>query len=164
MLLGDFNMDTPAATKLTAKLGAGLQQAKVTNSAGSRYNKATVGRMIDHIFYVRLNSRSNWCTANRFLDLSDHMPITAQLNIDSLEIQKKSTRLIVKKILLAGDKFTSNNRFAALADVKTALDELFNDLKYAVWAQSARIGAVGATGESIKTVLSKNTLKKLKGA
>ncbi|OMJ21910.1 hypothetical protein AYI70_g3184 [Smittium culicis] len=29
-------MDTPAATKLTAKLGAGLQQAKVTNSAGSR--------------------------------------------------------------------------------------------------------------------------------
>ncbi|OMJ15429.1 hypothetical protein AYI70_g7278 [Smittium culicis] len=155
-------MDTPASIRLTAKLGAGLQQAKVTNSAGSRYNKATVGRMIDHIFYVGLNSRPNWCTANRFMDLSDHMPITAQWNIDSLEVPKKSARLSVKKILLAGSKFTSNNRFTALADANIALDELFNGLTDAAWAQSARIGAVEATGEVFKTVLSKNTLKKIK--
>ncbi|OMJ15994.1 hypothetical protein AYI70_g6889, partial [Smittium culicis] len=78
-------MDSSASTKLTLKLGTGLQQAKVTNSVGSRYNKTTVGRMIDHIFYVGLNSRPNWCTASRFMDLSDHMPITAQWNIESLE-------------------------------------------------------------------------------
>ncbi|OMJ14963.1 hypothetical protein AYI69_g8366, partial [Smittium culicis] len=41
-------MEIPTTTKLAAKLGARLQQAKVTYSAGSRYNKNTVGRMIDH--------------------------------------------------------------------------------------------------------------------
>ncbi|OMJ20070.1 hypothetical protein AYI70_g4343, partial [Smittium culicis] len=155
-------MDSSASTKLTLKLGTGFQQAKVSNSVGSRYNKTTVGRMIDHIFYVGLNSRPNWCTANRFLDLSDHMPITAQWNIDSLEVPKKSARLSVKKILLAGSKFTSNNRFAALADANIALDELCDGLIDSVWDQSARLGATAAPGEVFKTVLSKNALKKIK--
>ncbi|OMJ15458.1 RNA-directed DNA polymerase from mobile element jockey [Smittium culicis] len=61
-------MDTPASKKFTLKLGTGFQHAKVTNSTGSR-----------------LNSRPNWCTANRFLDLSDHMPIAAQCILDALE-------------------------------------------------------------------------------
>ncbi|OMJ22562.1 hypothetical protein AYI69_g5336, partial [Smittium culicis] len=41
--------------------------------------------MIDHIYYAGLNSRPNWCTVNRYMDLSDHMPITAQWTLDALE-------------------------------------------------------------------------------
>ncbi|OMJ23460.1 hypothetical protein AYI70_g2254 [Smittium culicis] len=69
LLLRDLNMDTLASIRLTLKMGTGFQKAKVSNSKGSRYNKGTVGRMIDHIYYAGLNSRPNWCTANRFLDL-----------------------------------------------------------------------------------------------
>ncbi|OMJ15842.1 Transposon TX1 protein, partial [Smittium culicis] len=159
---GDFNMDTPASIRLTAKLGAGLQLARVSNSKGSRYNKTSVGRMIDHVYYAGLNSRPNWCTANRFLDLSDHMPITAQWNIDSLEVPAKKLKINGKKILLDPEKFTSNNRFAVLADGNLALDELCEGLIENVWAQSARLCATGTPGEAIKTVLSKNALKKIK--
>ncbi|OMJ29256.1 hypothetical protein AYI69_g1251 [Smittium culicis] len=88
-MLGDFNMETPASKKFALKLGTGFQHAKVDNSTGSRYIKNTVGRMIDHIYYAGLNSRPNWCTANRYLDLSDHMLITAQWNLDALEADRK---------------------------------------------------------------------------
>ncbi|OMJ14623.1 Transposon TX1 uncharacterized [Smittium culicis] len=83
-------MDTPASKKFALKLGTGLQHPKVSNSTGSRYNKNTVGRMIDHIYYAGLNSRPNWCTANIFLDLSDHTPITAQWTLDVLEADRKA--------------------------------------------------------------------------
>ncbi|OMJ14102.1 hypothetical protein AYI70_g8097 [Smittium culicis] len=159
LLLGDFNMDTPTATKLTAKLGAGLQQAKGSNSADSRYNKATLKRIIDHIFYVGLNSRPNWCTENRFLYLYDHMSITAQWNIDSLEAPKKSARLSVKKILLAGDKFTSNNRIEALADANIALDELCDGLTDAFLAQSAHIVSNGPVYDLDKNLITENQNK-----
>ncbi|OMJ27368.1 hypothetical protein AYI69_g3194, partial [Smittium culicis] len=78
-------MDPPASKKFALKLGTGFQHAKVTNSTGSRYNKNTVGRMIDHIYYAGLNSRPNWSTVNRYLDLSGHIPITAQWTLDTLE-------------------------------------------------------------------------------
>ncbi|OMJ13249.1 hypothetical protein AYI69_g9066, partial [Smittium culicis] len=78
-------MDTPASKKFAMKLGTGFQNAKVTNSTGSRYNKNTVSRMIDHIYCAGLSSRPNWCTANRYFDLSDHMPITAQWTLDTLK-------------------------------------------------------------------------------
>ncbi|OMJ16021.1 hypothetical protein AYI69_g7995 [Smittium culicis] len=119
-------MDTSASIRLTLKMGAGFQQAKVSNSKGSRYNKGTVGRMIDHIYYAGLNSRPNWCTANRFLDLSDHMPIAAQWNLDSFEVPEKKVKINAKRILLAENKFTTNNRFAVLGASNLALDELLS--------------------------------------
>ncbi|OMJ15030.1 hypothetical protein AYI70_g7531 [Smittium culicis] len=131
-------MDTPASKKFTLKLGTGFQHAKVSNSTGSRYNKSTVGRMIDHIYYAGLNSRPNWCTANRFLDLSDHMPITAQWTL----------------------VLSSHNRFTVLADTEMGLNELCAGLIDTVWDQSARLGALDAPDETIKTVLSNITLKK----
>ncbi|OMJ15171.1 hypothetical protein AYI70_g7441 [Smittium culicis] len=155
-------MDTPASIRLTAKLGAGLQQAQVSNSKGSRYNKTSVGRMIDHIYYAGLNSRPNWCTANRFLDLSDHMTITALWNIDSLEIPAKKSKINGKKILLDPEKFISNNRFAVLADGNLALNQLCEGQIDNFWAFSARLGVTATSVEVEKTVLSKNALKKIK--
>ncbi|OLY84014.1 hypothetical protein AYI68_g1832 [Smittium mucronatum] len=73
----DLNMDVQAATKFTSKLGAWLELAKVTNSSGLRWNKDTVGRMIDHIFYSGFNCRLSSCLANCKIDLSDQMPISA---------------------------------------------------------------------------------------
>ncbi|OMJ12086.1 hypothetical protein AYI69_g9568 [Smittium culicis] len=55
ILLGDYNMDTPTSKKFLIKLGTGFQHEKVTNSTGSRYNKNTVGRMIDHLYYAGLS-------------------------------------------------------------------------------------------------------------
>ncbi|OMJ29037.1 hypothetical protein AYI69_g1473 [Smittium culicis] len=60
MLPGGYNMDTPATKNFSLKLGTGFQHAKVTNSTGSRYNKNTMGRMIDQIYYAWLNSRPSW--------------------------------------------------------------------------------------------------------
>ncbi|OMJ16070.1 Transposon TX1 uncharacterized [Smittium culicis] len=74
-MLGDFNMETPASKKFALKLGTGFQHAKVDNSTGSRYIKNTVGQMIDHVYYAGLNSRPNWCTANRYLDLIADGPV-----------------------------------------------------------------------------------------
>ncbi|OMJ27233.1 hypothetical protein AYI69_g3329 [Smittium culicis] len=95
--------------------------------------------MIDHIFYVGLKSRPNWCTANHFLDQSDHMPITAQWNIDSLEVPEKM-----------------------LADGNLAIDELCDGLIDNIWNQSARLSATAAPGEVFKTMLSKNAINKIK--
>ncbi|OMJ26741.1 Transposon TX1 uncharacterized [Smittium culicis] len=78
-------MDTPASKKFALKIGTGFQYAKDTISTGSRYNKNTMGRMIDHIYYAGLNRRPNWSTVNHYLDLSDHTPITAQWTLDALE-------------------------------------------------------------------------------
>ncbi|OMJ09339.1 Transposon TX1 protein [Smittium culicis] len=155
-------MDTSESIRLTLKMGTGLQQAKVSKSKGSRYNKGTVGRMIDNIYYSGLNSRPNWCRSNRFLDLSDHMPIAAQYNLDSFEVPEKKNKINAKKILLAENKFTTNNRFEVLRASNLALDELCSSLVDPVWAQSAQLGAVTAPGESFKTILSKKTLKKIK--
>ncbi|OMJ18791.1 hypothetical protein AYI69_g6876 [Smittium culicis] len=110
-------MDTPSSKKFTLKLGTGFQNAKVTNSTGSRYNKNTVGRIIDHIYCAGLNNRPNWCTVNRYMDLSDHMPITAQWNLDALEVP-------AKKLLLAENNFVSHNRFTVLAETEIVLNEL----------------------------------------
>ncbi|OLY81623.1 hypothetical protein AYI68_g4269 [Smittium mucronatum] len=66
-------MDVQAATKFTSKIGVGLELVKVSNSSGSRWNKDTVGRMIDHIFYAGFNCRPKSCLADRKLDLSDHI-------------------------------------------------------------------------------------------
>ncbi|OMJ29457.1 hypothetical protein AYI69_g1039 [Smittium culicis] len=90
------------------------------------------------------------------------MSIVAQWNIDSLEVPKKIARLSVKKILLDPEKFTSNNRFVALADANIALDEFCDGLIDSLWDQSARLGATAAPGEVFKTVLSKNALNKIK--
>ncbi|OMJ09816.1 hypothetical protein AYI70_g10711, partial [Smittium culicis] len=153
LLLGYLNMDTSASIRLILRLGTGFQQAKVSNSKGSRYNKGTVGRIIDHVYYAGLNSRPNWCTTNRFLDLSDHIPISAQWNLDSFEVPEKKFKINAKKILLAENKFTTNNRFAVLEASNMALDELCLSLLDAVWAQSAQLDAVTAPGESFKTIL-----------
>ncbi|OMJ16977.1 RNA-directed DNA polymerase from mobile element jockey, partial [Smittium culicis] len=132
-------MDTPASKKITLKLGTGFQHAKVTNSTGSRYNKSTVGRMIDHIYYAGLSSGPNWCTANRFLDLSDHMPIAAQWKLDALEVPAKKSKINAKKLLLAENNFVSHNRFTVLADTEMDLNEHCAGLIDTVWDQSARL-------------------------
>ncbi|OMJ13361.1 hypothetical protein AYI70_g8545 [Smittium culicis] len=116
-------MDTPASKKFTLKLGNCFQHAKVANSTGSRHSKNTVDRMIDRIYYAGISSRPNWCTTNRFLDLSDHMPITAQWILDALEVPAKKT----------------HNRFTVLAEAEMGLIELFAGLIDTVWDQSARL-------------------------
>ncbi|OMJ12972.1 hypothetical protein AYI69_g9191 [Smittium culicis] len=146
-------MDTPASKKFTLKLGTGFQNAKVTNSTGSRYNKNTVGRMIDHIYYAGLNSRPNWCTVNRFLDLSDHMPITAQWTLDALEVPAKKLKINGKKLLLAENNFVNYIRYTVLAETEMGLNELCESLIDTVWDQSACDGALDAPGETINTFL-----------
>ncbi|OLY84721.1 hypothetical protein AYI68_g1113 [Smittium mucronatum] len=70
ILLGDLNMNVQASRKFTPKLGVGLELAKVSNSSGSRWNKNTFGRMIDHIFYTEFNCSPNSCISDRKLDIS----------------------------------------------------------------------------------------------
>ncbi|OMJ12034.1 hypothetical protein AYI70_g9351 [Smittium culicis] len=132
-------MDTPASKKFTLKLGTGFQHAKVTNSTGSRYNKSTVGRMIDHIYYAGFSSRPNWCTANRYLDLSDHMPIAAQWNLDALEVPAKKSKINAKKLQLAENNFVSHNRFTVLAETEMGLNELCAGLIDTVLDQTSRL-------------------------
>ncbi|OMJ11865.1 RNA-directed DNA polymerase from mobile element jockey, partial [Smittium culicis] len=144
-------MDTPASKKFVLKLGTGFQHAKVTNSTGSRYNKNTVSRMIDHIYCAGLNSRPNWCTANRYLDLSDHMPITAKWTLDALEVPAKKVKINAKKLLLAENSFVSHNRFTVLSIIEMGLNELFKDLIDTVCDQPARVGALDASGETINS-------------
>ncbi|OLY80053.1 hypothetical protein AYI68_g5860 [Smittium mucronatum] len=86
-------MNVPSARNYISRLGLSHQKAKITNSPSSRYNKGEIGRMIDHIFYVGLSGRENWCTANKNLDISDHMPITAEWNFISLEIPAKKIKI-----------------------------------------------------------------------
>ncbi|OMJ13302.1 hypothetical protein AYI69_g9052, partial [Smittium culicis] len=122
MLLGNFNMDIPASKKLALKLVTGVQHAKVTNSTGSR-----------------LNSHQNWCNVNRYLDLSDHIPVTEQWTLDALEVPAKKLKINAKKLLLAENNFVSYNRFTVLAETEMGLNELFKGLIDTVWDQSARL-------------------------
>ncbi|OLY81515.1 hypothetical protein AYI68_g4377, partial [Smittium mucronatum] len=97
-------MDPPMASRFISRLGMRHQMAEVTNSSGSRYNNGEIGRMIDRIFYTGFNSRENWCTASKYIDISDHMPITAEWNFDSLEIPAKKIKINANRILLAADQ------------------------------------------------------------
>ncbi|OLY84217.1 hypothetical protein AYI68_g1624 [Smittium mucronatum] len=49
---------------------------------GFRYNKGEISRMIDHIFYSGLSRRENWCNANKYNYISDHILISADYDSD----------------------------------------------------------------------------------
>ncbi|OLY79206.1 hypothetical protein AYI68_g6730, partial [Smittium mucronatum] len=105
-------------------LGLAHQKAEVTNSPGSRYNKGKISRMINHIFYTGLSSKENWFAANKNLEISDHMPISAEWNFDSLEIPAKKIKINANRILLAADLLINSNRFSPLIDADMDLDQL----------------------------------------
>ncbi|OMJ13543.1 hypothetical protein AYI69_g8966 [Smittium culicis] len=118
--------------------------------------------MIDHIYYAGLNSRPSWCTSNSYLDLSDHMMITAQWSLDALEVPAKKVKINVKKLLLTENNFVSYNQFTVLAESEMGQNKLCRGLIDIVWDLSARVGELDVPGETINTVLSNITLKKIK--
>ncbi|OLY85435.1 hypothetical protein AYI68_g374, partial [Smittium mucronatum] len=84
-------------------------------------------------------NRESWCTANKYIDISDHMPITAEWNFDSLEIPAKKIKINANRILLAADQLINSNRFSPLIDADMDLNQLSEGLIDTVWAESKRL-------------------------
>ncbi|OLY81816.1 hypothetical protein AYI68_g4074 [Smittium mucronatum] len=125
---GDFNMDTSKSQQFLRKSGINFSHARVSNSLGSRWNKNIMGRMVDHIFYQGISSRPNQCTANKYIDISDHFPITAEWDIGIITSPPPKRKINVKNLELVKDQLISSNRFDLLATYRIEIYQTFNEL------------------------------------
>ncbi|OMJ17200.1 Transposon TX1 uncharacterized, partial [Smittium culicis] len=162
MLIGDFNKDTESTIKMLNRIGIGLRRAVVTNSKGSRMNGATMGRMIDHIAYAGFSNNPNYAKILKSVDLSDHLPVVAEWNIESINIPEPLRKIDTVVIKELGGAFVSNNRFAVLAQVENDIETLVSNVSKEVWESVEEINAIKTEGNGFRTVLSKGTLETIK--
>ncbi|OLY79708.1 LINE-1 reverse transcriptase-like protein [Smittium mucronatum] len=161
---GDFNMDTIKSSQFLKKSGVNFDHARVSNSLGSRWNKNVMGRMIDHIFYCGIGSRPNQCTANKYIDISDHFPITAEWDLAAMDGPPLKRKINLKKIELVKDQLISSNRFELLATDRIDINQSSKELIDIIWDESDRLGAVtdlADPADQKKIFLSNKTIKKI---
>ncbi|OLY78950.1 hypothetical protein AYI68_g6992, partial [Smittium mucronatum] len=162
---GDFNMDIVRSDQFLKKSGIDFEHSRVSNSSGSRWNKNDMGRMIDHIFYYRIGSRPNWCIANKYLNISDHFPITTEWDISAITRPPKKRKINVKKMELVKDQLISSNRFDLLATDRIDINQSTKELIDTIWEETDRLGAITDLtdpSEEKKIFLSTKTIKKIK--
>ncbi|OMJ24705.1 RNA-directed DNA polymerase from mobile element jockey, partial [Smittium culicis] len=159
ILAGDFNKNTDSTVALLNRIGVGLRRAMVTNSKGSRMNGATMGRMIDHISFSGLINNPNYAKVLKSVDLSDHLPVMAEWNIEALDSPTAPRKINVELIKEIGESFVSKNRFAALAELESNIEDLTSSLNNGIWESAEELNAIKIEKISISTVLSKETIK-----
>lgn len=161
-ICGDFNMDTYKSAQFLKKSGIDFSLAHVTNSLGSRWNKNIMGRMIDHIYYSSNFTRPTQCTANKYIDISDHFPITAIWDIECMKSIKNKRKIDVNKIDSIKDKLINSNRFDLL-DVDSAdINKTTTQLIDIILTETDRLGAFKSAADQKKIFMSKKTIKKIK--
>ncbi|PVU93822.1 hypothetical protein BB560_005982, partial [Smittium megazygosporum] len=142
------------------KLGIGLQLNNVTNSKGSRRVGTEMGRMIDHILHNDALNPPNYCIIAHAMDLSDHLPVQAEWNIDKLVVEKPKPKINIKKIQENSDLFINNNRFSVLAELESTqnVDEISSKFTEIIH-ETANQFTNETPAASFTTILSKTTRK-----
>ncbi|OMJ27742.1 LINE-1 reverse transcriptase-like protein [Smittium culicis] len=158
VLIGDFNKDTNSTISMLNRIGIGLRRAAVNNSKGSRMNGSTMGRMIDHISYTGLAVNPNYAKVLRSVDLSDHLPVVAEWNIESLNNPTPPRKIDAAKIKELGINFTNSNRFLVLANLQSNSEELVNSVTTSIWKTAEELNAIKSVKIDSRPVLSKETL------
>ncbi|OMJ10114.1 LINE-1 retrotransposable element ORF2 protein, partial [Smittium culicis] len=158
VVMGDFNKDTNSTISMLNRIGIGLRRAAVNNSKGSRMNGATMGRMIDHISYTGLAANPNYAKVLRSVDLTDHLPVVAEWNIESLNNPTPPRRIDAAKIKELGNNFTNSNRFLVLANLQSNSDDLVNSVTTSIWKTAEELNAIKSVKIDSRPVLSKETL------
>ncbi|OMJ27037.1 LINE-1 retrotransposable element ORF2 protein [Smittium culicis] len=162
LLIGDFNKNTDSTIALLNRIGIGLRRAVVRNSKGSRLNGAKIGRMIDHIAYSGFANNPNYAKVLKSVDLSDHLPVVAEWNIESLKSPVLAKRINSAKIKELGERFTSCNRFAVLFNQESNTEDLVKSVTTSIWETSEELSAIKTEDSSFKSALSKETLNTIK--
>ncbi|OMJ22903.1 putative RNA-directed DNA polymerase from transposon BS [Smittium culicis] len=162
LLIGDFNKDINSTVALLNRIGIGLRRAVVRNSKGSRLNGARIGRMIDHIAFSGFANNPNYAKVLKSVDLSDHLPVVAEWNIESLMSPVLTKRIDAAKINELGESFTSCSRFAVLADKDSNTENLVNSVTKSIYETAEELDALKTIASDYRTVLSKETLETIR--
>ncbi|OMJ14538.1 LINE-1 retrotransposable element ORF2 protein, partial [Smittium culicis] len=162
LLVGDFNKDIKSTVSILNRIGIGLRRAVVSNSKGSRMNNATMGRMIDHVAYTGFSNNPNYAKVLKSVDLSDHLPVIAEWNIENLKIPVHPKRIDTSKVKELRQSFTSNNRFAVLADQELNTENLVNGVTKSIYETAEELDALKTISFDHRRVLSKETLETIR--
>ncbi|OMJ23940.1 RNA-directed DNA polymerase from mobile element jockey, partial [Smittium culicis] len=162
LLVGDFNKDIKSTVSMLNRIGIGLRRAVVSNSKGSRMNNATMGRMIDHVAYTGFANNPNYAKVLKSVDLSDHLPVIAEWNIESLKIPLPPKRIDTEKMKKQGTRFISDNRFAVLASLEPNTENLVNSVTTSIWETAEELDALKTMKAGYRRVLSNETLETIR--
>ncbi|PVU88767.1 hypothetical protein BB559_005404, partial [Furculomyces boomerangus] len=140
LLLGDFNADIAQSDRLTRRIGISLRRVSISNSTGSRRHNGKMGRMVDHIYYRGFHEHPDAGRVNKYLDLSDHFPMTT------------------KWTFIVAEQFKSHNRFAVLADKKDNGKVLVENLVRATLGVASTLETMSKPPPKTDITLSRDTL------
>ncbi|OMJ14278.1 Transposon TX1 protein [Smittium culicis] len=158
MLIGDFNKDTESTILMLNRIAIGLRRAPVRNSKGSRMNGAVMGRMIDHITYSGFPNNPTYAKVIKSVDLSDHLPVVAEWDMEALKIPVPPRKIDVERIKKVGLSFVSINRLAILDQLENDIEDLAENTADELWRTAEELSCIKEEKQRFKTVLSKETL------
>ncbi|OMJ23278.1 hypothetical protein AYI69_g5035 [Smittium culicis] len=103
---------------------------------------ATMGRMIDHNAYSGLLNSPNYTKVLKLVDLSDHMPVISEWNIESIKSPVSYKRIDTAKMTEQGTRLNIDSRSATVASHESITENFVNSVTASVWEAPEELGAL----------------------